>query len=153
MSSELMLQCLQELQGVLSPTTKLSLASIVRFVFLATNLKNDIILVQPGDYDPDSPPANLSPSMIHFLSASCQIVLEDVPAFWTAFKDTFGMSRTSGFTIHSLFSRSMGRNMVSVSPLLVILKPVKFMMLQPCLPSIHHTRHACLMAVPTRRSS
>jgi hypothetical protein len=96
MGSELMLQCLQELQGVLSPMTKLSLASIVCFVFLATNLKNDIILVQPGDYDPDSPPANLSPSIIHFLSASCQIVLEDVLAFWTAFKDTIWHEQNLG---------------------------------------------------------
>lgn len=150
MSTQSLLQCLQELQGVLSPVMELSLASIVRFVFLATNLKNNIVLVQPGDYDPGSPPANLSPSITHFLSASCQIVLDDVPAFWTALKDTIW--HKENFRLYNtlpLFTQYGQKYGISESSTCHPLEPVNFMVLQPCLLSTHHSRHVSLLAAPT----
>ncbi|KAG2030229.1 hypothetical protein BDR03DRAFT_878808 [Suillus americanus] len=91
-------QLLQLLQCADPSGLKISLAAILCFVSLATSLKNDILLVQLGDQDVSKPPTNLSPSLSRFLSASCDISMDDVPTFWFALKhviwnqDCFGVN-------------------------------------------------------------
>ncbi|KAG1890516.1 uncharacterized protein F5891DRAFT_964873, partial [Suillus fuscotomentosus] len=91
-------QLLQLLQCANPSGLKISLAAIFRFISLATSLKNDILLVQLGDQDLSKPPANLSPSLSCFLSASCDISIDDIPTFWFALKhviwneDCFGIN-------------------------------------------------------------
>ncbi|KAG1839962.1 hypothetical protein DFJ58DRAFT_609770, partial [Suillus subalutaceus] len=91
-------QLLQLLQCADLSRLKMSLAAIFRFISLATSLKNDILLVQLGDQDVDEPPANLSLSLSCFLSASCDISMDNIPTFWFALKhiiwneDCFGIN-------------------------------------------------------------
>ncbi|KAF8833461.1 hypothetical protein BDN67DRAFT_868878, partial [Paxillus ammoniavirescens] len=56
------------------------------FVTLVAHLKNNIILVQLGDYDPAAPPQNLSSALLQFLAASSNIGTNNVPAYWSTLK-------------------------------------------------------------------
>jgi hypothetical protein len=80
------LALLRRLQDVLPNESTISLSAILRFMSLAKQIKNDIILVQLGDYNPSFPPNNLSNGIIKFLAASCDIHKADVPIYWSILK-------------------------------------------------------------------
>jgi len=62
----------------------LSLTTFVRFIVLATNLKDDIILVLQSAAAPISePPAVLSPAFNAFLAAACSISPAQVNDAWS----------------------------------------------------------------------
>ncbi|KAG2336684.1 hypothetical protein BDR05DRAFT_953188 [Suillus weaverae] len=90
----------------------LSLTTLVRFIILATNLKDDIILVLQSAAAPISePPAVLSPAFNAFLAAACSIsptqdiiwngaIDMDVSASWT------NDAQQKGFAEHPLYPPS-----------------------------------------------
>lgn len=79
---------LQNLQNLLPDNAHISLTSILRFIMLTTRLRDDIVLVQNGTYDPcqPEPPANLSDAIMQFLAASCDLDLRYISAYWSTFR-------------------------------------------------------------------
>ncbi|KAG2035814.1 hypothetical protein BDR03DRAFT_983454 [Suillus americanus] len=65
----------------------MSLTFLLRFVTLATLLKNDIILVEPSLSPTSDPPFVLSPAVTTFLSAGCSISPAEVNDAWSLLKD------------------------------------------------------------------
>ncbi|KAF8444477.1 hypothetical protein L210DRAFT_848196 [Boletus edulis BED1] len=83
---DLFQQHLEHLKDALPDASSISLAAVLRFISLAEQIKNDIILVQLGNYNLSFPPNHLSPAIIKFLVASCNISEVDVPIYWSILK-------------------------------------------------------------------
>jgi len=64
----------------------LSLCQVMRFILLATRLKNDIILVQPADLKVDKAPDILPHSIKIFLEHSCLMSIPCVDSCWDTLK-------------------------------------------------------------------
>lgn len=107
-----MLAHLQRLQDVLLNESSISLAAVLRFVSLTKQIKNDIILVQLGDYNPSFLPDNLSNGIIKFLAASCDIREANVPIYWSVLKSAiwtgFASSQASNVTCFEFHGHQHG---------------------------------------------
>ena len=66
----------------------MSLEQLIKFIMLASKLKNDIILVQPTSIPESHPPDILPPSITLFLQNSCTISEACVTSCWEALKST-----------------------------------------------------------------
>ena len=66
----------------------MSLEQLIKFIMLASKIKNDIILVQPTSIPESHPPNILPPSITLFLQNSCTISEACVTSCWEALKST-----------------------------------------------------------------
>jgi hypothetical protein len=67
--------------SVLVPT--LSITGLFKFIHIAEQLKDDILLAQPAEEPEHEAPEILPPSIIKLLSETCGITLDDVDLLWT----------------------------------------------------------------------
>jgi hypothetical protein len=80
------LALLHQLEPYLATPT-LGISKIALYVRLATLLKNDILLPQPHQGDPTTPPLVLPPSVVEFLGTALGLPSEDVSVLWETLKD------------------------------------------------------------------
>jgi len=64
------------------------LETVIRFISLASKLKNDILLVQPARVSATEPPEVLPPTIVAFLASTCEMPPADVRHCWDALKGT-----------------------------------------------------------------
>lgn len=106
------LALLERLQDFLPDESSISLSAVLRFISLTEQIKNDIILVQLGDYNPLFPPDNLSNGIIKFLAASCDIREADVPIYWSMLKSAvwtgFASMQVNNVTCFELHGHKLG---------------------------------------------
>ncbi|KAF8799392.1 hypothetical protein BYT27DRAFT_7227884 [Phlegmacium glaucopus] len=79
---------MQEIIALNQKHPELSLQQILKFITLASKMKNDIILVQPNCIPGSDPPDVFPPSMTLFLKNSCGISESCVTSCWEALKST-----------------------------------------------------------------
>jgi hypothetical protein len=82
---EVLLQQLQSDPGLFD---SLTLGQVIRFVTLASQVKNDIILAQPANLPAAEAPAILPPSVTNFLGSSTELPPAYVERCWDILKDT-----------------------------------------------------------------
>jgi hypothetical protein len=65
-----------------------TLPIIMTFVMLTSRLKNEILIVQPANHQPDDPPLVLPPAIVSFLSSACNLSNQLTVDFWDSLKET-----------------------------------------------------------------
>jgi hypothetical protein len=79
---------MQEILALNQKHSELSLQQLIKFILLASKMKNDIILVQPTSIPASHPPDVLPPSITLFLQNSCGISETCVTSCWEALKSS-----------------------------------------------------------------
>jgi hypothetical protein len=99
---------MQEILPLTQKHPELSLQQILKFITLASKMKNDIILVQPTSVPTSNPLIVLPPAITLFLKNSCGISEACVASCWKALRstvwcdsDTFKDNSESDFAEHS----------------------------------------------------
>jgi hypothetical protein len=77
-----------QLHKDLSTVDGLTLGQVNKFVRLAGQLKDDIILTQPANISPLFPPQYLPPTVVSFLCAGCNLSVNDVELLWRSLGTT-----------------------------------------------------------------
>ncbi|EPS93910.1 hypothetical protein FOMPIDRAFT_1135327 [Fomitopsis schrenkii] len=65
----------------------LTLAGIIKFIVHASELKDNIILTQPANQNPNDVPLYLSTTVSYYLSVVASISIEQVAQCWLVFRD------------------------------------------------------------------
>jgi hypothetical protein len=86
MGSVTLEQLLQQFKDSSLPLDGLTWEQVVRFVTLASNVKNDIILTQPTFVSDSEPPDVLPPSIVAFLGDGCELTPTYVENCWKVMK-------------------------------------------------------------------
>jgi hypothetical protein len=72
-----------QLAAVSALVPTLSITGLFKFIHIAEQLKDDILLAQPAEEPEHEAPEILPPSIIKLLSETCGITLDDVDLLWT----------------------------------------------------------------------
>ncbi|KAG2012844.1 hypothetical protein CC2G_009809 [Coprinopsis cinerea AmutBmut pab1-1] len=67
---------------------KLQFKDLLRFLVLASRIKDDILLAQPASWPPHVPPHAIPIAAVEFLSRACPLPLDTVNTLWQHFRST-----------------------------------------------------------------
>ncbi|KAF8224640.1 hypothetical protein L208DRAFT_1310083, partial [Tricholoma matsutake] len=78
----LLYTCMATLANILTLVPNLSIKGLFTFIYIAKQLRDNILLPQPAEEPEDNAPEILPPSVTRLLANSCNIQIEDVDVLW-----------------------------------------------------------------------